>query len=85
MATQPRNIISPMGTGNGAYVLHKLLENRILGYQVIPYHPYRTLFPPSLLFIGQFHSQQSIFNYQFIPQSLAGAILLNQWSIDDHI
>jgi len=43
-----------MGTGNGAYVVHKLLESRIPGYQVIPYNPYRTFFPPSLLFLGRF-------------------------------
>jgi len=49
-----RQIISPMATGNGAYVVHKLLENRIPGYQVLPYHPYRTFFPPSLIFLGQF-------------------------------
>jgi len=43
-----------MGTGSGAYVVHKLLESRISGYQVIPYNPYRTLFPPSLLLLGRF-------------------------------
>ncbi|QQG65899.1 glycosyltransferase family 4 protein [Desulfobulbus oligotrophicus] len=40
---------SPMATGNGAFVIHKILENRIPGYRVIPYSPYRTLFPLSLL------------------------------------
>ena len=54
MTTQPRNIISPMGTGNGAFVIHKLLENRIPGYHVFPFNPYRTFFPPSLLFLGRF-------------------------------
>jgi len=43
-----------MGTGNGAHVVHKLLENCIPGYHVISYNPYRTLFPPSLLFLGRF-------------------------------
>jgi glycosyltransferase involved in cell wall biosynthesis len=43
-----------MGTGNGAYIVHKTLENRIPNYQVIPYNPYRTLFPPSLLLLGRF-------------------------------
>lgn len=42
-----------MGTGNGAHVVHKLLESRIPGYHVISYNPYRTLFPPSLLLLGR--------------------------------
>jgi len=42
-----------MATGNGAYIIHKLLESRIPGYTVAPYNPYRTLFPPSLLSIGR--------------------------------
>ncbi len=46
-------IISPMGIGNGAFVVHKLLEKRISGYRVIPYNPYRTLFPPSLFSLGR--------------------------------
>ena len=46
-------ILSPMSTGSGAYVLHKLLESRIPGYEVIPYNPYATLFPPSLFSIGR--------------------------------
>ncbi|MBU1181088.1 MAG: glycosyltransferase family 4 protein [Proteobacteria bacterium] len=47
-------IISPMATGNGAYVVHKTLESRTPGYQVIPYNPYMTLFPPSLILLGRF-------------------------------
>lgn len=47
-------LLSPMVTGNGAYVVHKLLESRIPGYHVIPYHPYRTFFPPSLFLLGRF-------------------------------
>ncbi len=43
-----------MATGNGAYVVHKLLENRISGYHVVPYNPYRTFFPPSLFLLGRF-------------------------------
>jgi len=45
MTTQPRNIISPMGTGNGAYILHKMLEGRIKGYRVCAYHPRWEYFP----------------------------------------
>jgi L-malate glycosyltransferase len=41
-------IISPMATGNGAYIVHKELEKRILGYSVRGYHPYLTLMPLSL-------------------------------------
>jgi len=40
-----RNIISPMGRGNGAYVLHKMLEGHIKGYRVRDYHPQWEYFP----------------------------------------
>jgi glycosyltransferase involved in cell wall biosynthesis len=43
-----------MATGNGAYIVHKTLESQIPDYHVIPYNPYRTLFPPSLLLLGRF-------------------------------
>jgi len=42
-----------MATGNGAYIVHKMLEQGIKGYSVLPYHPYRTLFPPSLWPLGR--------------------------------
>lgn len=38
-----------MATGNGAYVVHKLLESRIPGYAVRGYDPRWTYFPPALL------------------------------------
>jgi len=38
-------IVSPMGLGSGAYVVHSLLENHIAGYRVARYNPYWTLFP----------------------------------------
>ncbi|MGD0821857.1 MAG: glycosyltransferase family 4 protein [Desulfomonilia bacterium] len=41
-------IISPMGWGNGAYVVHKLLEAHLPNYRVVSYHPYWTLFPFAL-------------------------------------
>ena len=47
-------ILSPIGTGNGAHVVHKLLESRVPSYHVISYNPYRTFFPPSLLLVGRF-------------------------------
>lgn len=47
-------ILSPMATGNGAYIVHKLLESVLTFYHVIPYNPYRTFFPPSLLALGRF-------------------------------
>ena len=37
-----------MATGNGAHVLHKMLENRIDGYRVVDYSPWWTLCPPAL-------------------------------------
>jgi L-malate glycosyltransferase len=48
------HIVSPMATGNGAYIVHKTLERCISGYQVVSYNPYRTLFPPSLFPFGRF-------------------------------
>jgi len=42
-----------MVTGNGAYVVHRHLEQLIQGYQVLPYNPCRTLFPVSLFAIGR--------------------------------
>jgi glycosyltransferase involved in cell wall biosynthesis len=46
-------IISPMPYGNGAYVVHKMLEKGIAGYSVAGYNPYWSLFPPSLFFLGR--------------------------------
>lgn len=43
-----RKIASPMGWGNGAHVVHKLLESHIPEYRVISYNPYWTLFPFAL-------------------------------------
>jgi glycosyltransferase involved in cell wall biosynthesis len=41
-------IVSPMCTGNGAYIVHKRLASHIAGYSVAAYHPYWTLCPPIL-------------------------------------
>lgn len=38
-------IISPMATGNGAHVLHKMIESHLEGYRVVDYSPWLTLFP----------------------------------------
>ncbi|SHJ53933.1 glycosyltransferase family 4 protein [Cycloclasticus pugetii] len=46
-------IISPIATGNGAYVIHRYLEKRIKGYSVLPYSPYRTMVAPSLWPLGR--------------------------------
>ena len=42
-----------MATGNGAYVVHKIIQDNIPNYSVIGYNPYRTLFPPSLCTVGR--------------------------------
>ena len=47
------HIISPMPTGNGAYILHKMIEAEIKNYRVQGYNPYLTLIPPFLAFIGR--------------------------------
>ena len=47
-------IISPMATGNGAYVVHKNLEREIKNYRVVPYNPYLTMMPPALYGVSRF-------------------------------
>ena len=42
------HIISPIPTGSGAYVLHKMIEAKTENYRVHGYNPYLTLFPPVL-------------------------------------
>lgn len=42
------NILSPMATGNGAYVVHDMLSKFIDGYNLKGYDPRLTLFPPLL-------------------------------------
>jgi len=44
-------IVSPMALGNGAYVVHKMLEEHLANYKVSGYNPYWTLFPPILPFL----------------------------------
>lgn len=41
-------ISSPMATGNGAYVVHRMLAEKIDGYCLHGYNPYLTLCPPLL-------------------------------------
>jgi len=45
------NILSPMATGNGAYIIHQILGNKIPNYHICGYNPYWTLFPPALPFL----------------------------------
>ena len=42
------NIYSPMATGNGAHVVHQMLEAGIPGYNVCSYNPWWTIAPPAL-------------------------------------
>ncbi len=51
------NILSPMATGNGAYVIHNALAEKIADYHICGYNPYWTLFPPALPFCC--HNRQS--------------------------
>jgi glycosyltransferase involved in cell wall biosynthesis len=44
-------IVSPMATGNGAYAIHRSLENHLPDYRVISYPPYYTFFPVVLPFL----------------------------------
>ena len=52
LTNRPNYIISPMAWGNGAYVVHRILEHHIDGYKVVGYHPNWTLFPFSLIKIA---------------------------------
>ena len=45
MSVKKARIISPMAWGNGAYVIHRLLEDHIPEYRVSGFNPYWTLFP----------------------------------------
>jgi glycosyltransferase involved in cell wall biosynthesis len=42
------DIVSPMPPGNGAYIVHQLLERELAGYRLCSYSPYWTLVPPAL-------------------------------------
>lgn len=53
MMSEERGISSPIPTGSGAYVLHKILEANLPNYRVRGYDPRFTLFPPCLPFIGR--------------------------------
>jgi len=46
-------IISPMGTGSGAYVIHRLLERHIPGYRVASHHPNWAFMPFALPFVAK--------------------------------
>jgi L-malate glycosyltransferase len=46
-------VVSPLATGNGAFVVHRMLEQEIPGYSVSMYNPWLTLFPPALYFVGR--------------------------------
>ena len=46
--SQTVSIASPMASGNGAYVVHKLLERSLPGYRVRGYDPRWTFCPPLL-------------------------------------
>jgi len=42
------NIFSPMATGNGAHIIHRMLEAGIPGYNVCSFNPWWTVIPPAL-------------------------------------
>lgn len=46
-------VISPVPTGNGAFVVHSQLEKYLPRYKIAPYHPRRTFFPPMLYPLGR--------------------------------
>lgn len=46
-------IVSPVSVGNGAFVVHSCLAKHLPDYHVIPYSPWRSLFPPSYYPLGR--------------------------------
>jgi glycosyltransferase involved in cell wall biosynthesis len=40
-----------MSTGNGAYIIHRILSSKIPNYHICGYNPYWTLCPPALPFL----------------------------------
>jgi glycosyltransferase involved in cell wall biosynthesis len=53
-------ILSPVATGNGAFVVHSQLARALPDYRVLPYHPKRTFFPPSLYPLGRTQAARAI-------------------------
>jgi glycosyltransferase involved in cell wall biosynthesis len=49
-------IASPMCWGNGAYVIHRELEQALPSYRVLPYHPEWTLVPVCLPLTARIHA-----------------------------
>ncbi len=49
-------VLSPMPTGSGSIVVHRMLERYLPGYRVEPYSPWWTLFPPSLAWFSRQNS-----------------------------
>jgi glycosyltransferase involved in cell wall biosynthesis len=41
-------IQSPIASGNGAYIIHRLLAENLKNYHLCPYNPWLTAFPPAL-------------------------------------
>jgi len=79
-----------MGTGNGAFVIHKLLESRIPGYRIVPYSPYRTLFPPSLLLLGRFQQADLIhttpdYAYFYARKNIPLILTFHGYSLDRYL
>ncbi len=49
-----KTIISPMALGNGAYIVHKMLEENLHGYRCTTYNPKWTMIPFLLKFAAPF-------------------------------
>ncbi len=46
-------VVSPVPRGNGAFVVHSCLAERLAGYKLLPYSPWRSIFPPSYYPLGR--------------------------------
>lgn len=54
------NILSPMATGNGAFVIHRSLSKKIKNYRLCGYHPRWTLFSPILSLLCKKYSSAEL-------------------------
>lgn len=46
-------ILSPVPRGNGAFVVHSQLAQQLVDYNLLPYSPRRSFFPPSYYSLGR--------------------------------
>ena len=81
-------IISPMGTGSGAYVIHRLLQRYITGYRVVSHHPNWEFVPFALPFVAKIKNANLIhtvpdYAWFFHRKSVPMIISFQNYILDD--